>query len=170
MDSKIKEALTGATTCKLDNEKDLLSKDPTNFTASISGVKKVYSLFPGKVLFLGFYNNMGTLVLSASNHEIIRYLNLKNIEAWSSQEIRQGDYLGESYANKPLLFEYCTHWKGDSVYPVRTNNNLYYKQNPIDILSGTYVPTPAITIQPGINTFNDRVEFTDDQRREWLLR
>lgn len=161
------KSLTGTTKCQLKNEKELLSKRPSSYTATISGAKKVYALFPGTVLFLGFYKNMGTLVMSVSNHEIVRYLNMKNIQAWTLQEINEGDYLGEPFSNPGLQFEYCTQWKGSSVYPVRTNNKLYYKQNPIDILNGLYIPEKEITIEPGITRPDDIITFTEDELKEW---
>ena len=167
MNSAVMKALTGLTTCKLNNEKDLKTKTPQSFTAIITGATKIYSLFPGKVLYLGFYKGMGTLTISVSNHEFVRYLNMNDIQVWNNATIRAGQYLGTAYAKTGLQFEYCTQWQGESKYPVRINNNLYFKQNPIDILEGKYVPQNEINISPGITRPNDVVKFTADQLLEW---
>ena len=167
MDQTIKQTLTGNTTCKLNNEKDLLSQNPQSYTATISGVNKVYSLFPGTVLFLGFYKGVGTLSVAVSNHEIVRYLNLTEIQEWSNSKVETGTYLGTANSRTGLQIEYCTQWKGESKYPVRINTDLYFKQNPIDILNGIYTPTNETDIRKGITRPNDIVTFTDDQKKEW---
>jgi len=166
VNSAISKLLAGQD-CKLINEKDLSSKNPTSFTATISGVNKVYNLFPGIVLFLGYFEKMGTVTIAVSNHEIIRYLNLKDIQGWNYVKVAKGDYIGQAYPNKPMQFEYCTQWKGDSPYPVRVNNKLYFKQNPIDILNGLYVPKGEIDVQSGVVRPNDKVIFTEAQLLEW---
>lgn len=167
MNSQIAKLLSGSTTCKLTNETDLKSKKPTSFTATISGVSKVYNLFPGTVLFLGYYKKMGTVTIAVSNHEIVRYLNLKDIQEWNYSSVAQGQYIGEAYSNSFLQFEYCTQWKGDSIYPVRVNNALYYKQNPLDILNGMYTPTNEINVKNGVVRLNAKTTFTADQLLEW---
>lgn len=166
MNSDIAKLLAN-TDCKLVNEQDLTSKKPSTFTATISGVSKVYNLFPGTVLFLGYYKDMGTVTIAVSNHEIVRYLNLKDIQTWNYASVTAGQYLGEAYSRSNLQFEYCTQWKGDSVYPVRIDNKLYYKQNPIDILNGTYTPINQINVQNGIVKLKSKVEFTPEQLLEW---
>ena len=165
MDSTVAKLLTG-TNCKLANEKDLQSENPTSFTATISGASKIYNLFPGTVLFLGFYKNMGTVTVAVSNHEIVRYLNLKDIQGWNYCSVTKGQYVGETHPNNSFQFEYCTQWKGSSVYPVRVNNKLYYKQNPLDILNGLYAPENQISIKSGITRYNDKVKFTEAQAIE----
>ena len=166
MDSAVAKLLTG-TNCKLVNETDLKSKNPVSFTATISGASKVYHLFPGTVLFLGYYKKMGTVTVAVSNHEIVRYLNLKDIQGWNNSEVTQGQLVGEAYSVPGLQFEYCTQWKGDSIYPVRVNNKLYFKQNPIDILNGTYVPQNQITTQNGVVRMSTTVPFTQAQALEF---
>lgn len=168
MNSKILNLLSGSTDGYLNNELDLNSKNPSNYTATISGVKIVYNLFPGKVLFLGYYQNKGTVTIAVSNHEIVRYLNLKDIQVWNVSKIDKGQLLGHVYSHSGLQFEYCTQWKGSSVYPVRINNNLYYKQNPIDILNGQYTPTLEVDVQSGITRPHDKIVFTPDQTKEWV--
>ena len=94
MNSSVLKTLTGINTCKLNNEEDLRKSDPKSFTATISGASKIYNLFPGTVLFLGFYKNMGTITIAVSNHEIVRYCNIKDIQVWNYTSIKKGQYLG----------------------------------------------------------------------------
>lgn len=166
VDSSVLKTLSGGSDCKLDNEKDLRSSKPTTYTATISGTKNVYSIFPGTVLFLGYYKGTGTIYLCISNHELIRYMNLKDFNVWKGQDIEKGTLLGAS-SNVPLQFEYCTVYQQDSKYPVRFANRTYYKQNPIDILDGVYWPYKEITIKSGIVLPNNKYEFTEEQKREW---
>lgn len=167
MDSEIKKTLTGNTTAKLDNEKDLSSNRPSSYTATISGVTTVYNLFPGTVVFLGYYQGSGSVYVEVSNHELIRYLNLNDIQVWKGSELEKGDVIGTVKSRVGLQVEYCTQWKGESPYPVRFNNRLFYKQNPIDILNGLYFPYKEITVKNGIVRPNDKITFTQDELKEW---
>ena len=167
MNSSVMQALTGATSCKLKNEEDLKKSAPSTFTATISGAKQVYNLFPGTVLFLGFYKGMGTVTVAVSNHEIVRYCNLKDIQCWVNRSIAAGQLVGTAFATSGLQFEYCTQWKGDSVYPVRVNNNLYFKQNPLDVLNGVYKPIKETNIHYTSLKVDDKVELTPEQLLEW---
>ena len=167
MNSEIMKALTGSTNCKLKNEEDLKKTNPKSFTATISGAKKVYNLFPGTVLFLGFYKGMGTITIAVSNHEVVRYLNMRNIKGWNYTSLPKGEYLGDAYSPSGLQFEYCTQWKGESKYPVRVNSNMYFKQNPLDILNGIYVPSKELNVEYGIIRPNKKSTFTEEQLLEW---
>lgn len=166
MNSAVLELL-GGKNCKIVNETDLSSKNPSTFTATISGIKQVHNLFPGVVLFLGYYKQMGTITIAVSNHEIVRYLNLKNIDTWNYCNVTKGQYLGETHSNKPFQIEYCSQWKGNSSYPVRVDGQLYFKQNPISMLKGEYSPINEINIQNGVLRLNDKIKFTEDQLLEW---
>ena len=167
MSSSILKSLSGTDKSILTNESDLRKSNPSSFTATISGVNKVYNLFPGTVLFLGFYKGMGTVTIAVSNHEIVRYLNLKDIKTWSFASVNKGELIGEAYSLSGLQFEYCTQWKGESKYPVRISNSIYFKQNPIDILDGKYTPVKEVDLVNGSIRVKDKVKFTQDQLLEW---
>lgn len=167
MDLKVLKALTGSTTGKLKNEDDLKKSNPKSYTATISGVKEVYNLFPGTVLFLGFYKKMGTATIAVSNHEIVRYCNLQDLQSWNYSKVKKGQLVGHAFAQSGLQFEYCTQWKGESKYPVRINNKLYFKQNPLDILNGIYVPKNEIDICYSSTLPGNKVSFTSQQLLEW---
>lgn len=168
MDSEVMNILSGGRKYKLDNEKDLRKANPSTYTANISGVKEVYSILPGTVLFLGFYKGTGSLYISISKHEMVRYMNLDKIDVWKQSNVDKGTYLGVINSNKPLQFEYCTVYRDDSPYPVRYWDRTYYKQNPIDVLDGTYWPYKEITIEPGIIRPGNTFDFTEQQRKEWF--
>lgn len=161
------KALTGSDKCKLTNEKDLTSIKPTSFTASISGAKEVFNLFPGRVAFIGEYENMATISVQVSPFEIIRYLNLTEFNAWYNYEIEAGYKLGSVSSKHGLQFEYCTKGPQISPYPVRIENITYYKQNPVGILYGVYRPEMPVEITQGLNRPSDTVEFTAEQANEW---
>lgn len=166
MGSTVLTTLSGGSNCNLNNETDLRSASPTTYTATISGITNAYSIFPGKVLFLGFYKGTGTLYISISKHEMIRYMNLKTMEAWKGQDVEKGTLLG-TVGKAPLQFEYCTVYQQGSKYPVRFANRTYYKQNPIDLLDGLYWPYKEITLRSGIVRPNSTYQFTEQQKREW---
>ena len=167
MGSQVLNTLSGgSTTYKLDNEKDLRSKNPTTYTATISGVKNVYAILPGTVLFLGYYKGTGTAYVSISKHEMVRYMNLKELAVWKGQEISKGDLIGTTLAT-PLQFEYCTVYQQGSKYPVRFADRTYYKQNPIDLLDGTYWPYKELDLRSGIVRTNNTFTFTEEQKKEW---
>lgn len=167
MSQSVLKALTGLSNCKIENESTLRSSDPSTFTAVISGASKIYSLFRGTVNFIGSYEFTGTLNIAVSSHEIIRYLNLTNMQVWENMSISKGTYLGDVREKFYLQFEYCTQWKGDSKYPIRVDDRTYFKQNPIDILDGLYEPVDESNVLDGINRPNDTVDFTSEQGAEW---
>lgn len=167
MDSTTIKALAGNTKAVLTNEKDLTSKKPSTFTASFSNIEKVYSLLPGKIIYIGIYKNTGTLAVAVSDYEIIRYLNIENIQVTSGETISKGRYLGTANKKYGLQFEYCSQWQGESVRPVRLENRTFFKQNPIDLLNGIYVPEYNKEIVRGYNLSDDVVKLTAEQDIEF---
>lgn len=158
--------LSGGKTYKLQNEKDLRSNRPSNYTATISGFKEVFNILPGTVLFLGFYKGTGSIYVEVSKHEMIRYMNFKTIDVWNGMELVKGTQLG--VLDKPLQFEYCTVYQQGSPYPVRFDFRTYYKQNPIDILDGVYWPYREISISNGVIRENNVYKFSEQERKEWF--
>lgn len=169
VDSTVLNILTGGNseTCKLDNEKELASSRATTFTATISGVTDVFSLFPGKVLFLGFFEGMGTISIAVSNHEVIKYMNFDSILVTQFSKVNRGTRLGSIHSRKGLQLEYCTQWKGESKFPSRFNNRLFYKQRPLDILNGIYVPKMQVDIEYGLTLPNDKLQLSPVQEAEF---
>ena len=167
MDSVTLKALTGLDNCTIGNVKDLMSNSPSSFTATILGANKVYNVFPGRVLFLGSYRNMGTVTVKVSPYEIIRYLNLSGIRAWLNTQLNAGDMIGQVYSRSVLQFEYCTSGPDTSAFPVRVNDTTYYKQNPLQIFTGVTVPEERQTAIDGLLPSSKQVKFTQDQQMEW---
>lgn len=160
------QALTGTKTSILTNEKELKSSKPSTFTASFSKAEKAFSLFPGKVMFIGQFKNTTTVNVAVSDHEIVRYMNLTDVQVKQGAQITKGRYLGSVINNKTLDVEYCSQWQGDSVRPVRIENRTYFKQNPLDILEGMYVPQLTKDMMWGFNFSDDVIELTEDQKKE----
>ena len=106
--------------------------------------ESVYSITYGKIVYIGKFNNRYVVNVQCNRNEIIRYGNLKRVNVEVTQTVSIGQLIG--IPDKFVQFEYCTLWKGNSVNPVRVNTNRYYKQDPTDILNGSYtVPNePAV--------------------------
>lgn len=167
MDSNVINTLTGSDKCYLINENELLSDNPNSFTATINRAEKVYNLFPGKVLFLGVYKGMNTVSVKVSPYEVIRYLNLTDVKVWFNSELDIGDEIGSVYPKAKLQFEYCTSDPDTTIYPVRIDDDTYYKQNPIGIFQGTLTPDTVNYNVQGLLRSTDKVLFTEEQKYEW---
>lgn len=167
MDSTTLEILFGTDKVQLTNEKDLVSKRPSTFIAYFKGADKVFNLFTGKVIYIGCYKGMSTLSVSVSDGEIMRYLNLHNIQVVTGDIINPKKFLGEADSKNGFQLEYCSQWQAESVMPVRINNRTFFKQNPMNILNGQYKPTYNKQIVRGYTLPDDTVELTDAQKREF---
>lgn len=167
MDSAILKTLTGSTTAKLKNESDLKKTNPSSYTATFTGVNRVYNLFPGTVLFLGYYKGLGTITVKVSPYEIIRYCNLTDMRVWYNSEVETTTFLGVADLHKGLQLEYCTSGPETSKFPVRINETTYYKQNPIKILDGEWTPQQSSLPQMSSVSNKNPIKFTEDQLLEW---
>lgn len=167
MDSAILKTLTGSTTAKLKNESDLKKTSPSTYTATFSGVKKVYNLYPGTVLFLGYYKGLGTITVQVSPYEILRYCNLTDIQVWFNTEIETDDFLGIADPHKGLQIEYCTSGPDTSRFPVRINETTYYKQNPIELLNGNWSPEEPTESTDYLSFPSDTITMTNEEISEW---
>lgn len=167
MDSAILKTLTGSTTAKLKNEVDLRRADPSSYTATFTGVNKVYSLFPGTVLFLGYYKGLGTVTVKVSPYELIRYCNLTDMRVWYNSEVETTTFLGIADPHKGLQLEYCTSGPETSKFPVRINETTYYKQNPIKLLDGEWTPQQPTEATEYLSFPSNTIELTNDEILEW---
>lgn len=169
MDSLVLETLTGEqkSKAKLINEDNLKSSKPSSFTATIKDITKVHAIFPGRVLYIGYYEGMGTVTILVSDKEIVRYLNITNIQVPIGNIIKKNTYLGDADKKYGLQFEYCSEWQGASKMPVRLNNATYFKQNPIEIFEGLYVPEYVIVPEQGYVDPDTTSELTPEQKNEF---
>lgn len=172
MNQEIVNMLTLGESCTLVNEENLRSKRPASFTALISGSSGVFTMYTGKVEYVGKYEGMYSYNILMNDHELFRYLYLDSVEAWGKgQELGPQVKLGVPRRNKPFGFEYCTQWQGTSSYPIRINNRTYFLQNPIDILDGIYVPPAPIEVIEA--TTPNQAEYDFDMEEidsgEWIL-
>jgi len=127
----------------------------------------VFSISHGRIAYVGHGTDGYVQVCVWVNHnELIRYGHLHNVQFDANQDIVPGIKLGD--AQKYVVVEYCTSWKGDSKFPVRCYNHTYYKQDPIDILEGRYMPQSTMTMVTSIPKGKVIADYTtDDQRNEF---
>lgn len=171
MDAEIIKILTGDNISKLLNEKDLRTANPTSFTATFSDVNEVFCLFTGQIEYMGMdENGLWTMNLDVTNHEIIRYMNMTSCIGNKNQWIEEGTKIGTVVPKrKNFSLEYCSEWKGYSKYPVRICGRTFYKQNPIDILDGAYVPPREFHVSEQYTRPYQTYSFTQDQLDEWYV-
>ena len=170
MDSIVIQTLTGdaKTKAKLLNEDNLNSEKPSNFTATFSDVNEVYSILPGRVLYIGVYKDMGTVSVMVSAYEMIRYLNIHDIKVINGESINERTHIGTAYKNTKFQLEYCSTWQGTSIYPVRLQNVTLFKQNPMPILNATYVPDYNRLVTQGYVEPDKVVELNEEQQAEFV--
>lgn len=171
MDKNLATRLTFGGTCKVTNEANLKSDNPTSFTASISGVSGVFNLFLGEMEYIDRADGYFAVNIMPNPQEVIRYCNLTSVVNWAKgTSIGTEVKLGEVPNNKELGFEYCTQWQGTSKYPIRISGRLFYKQNPKDLLDGLYVPPAQIAVVEDYTPANSEYEFTEEQFEagEWI--
>lgn len=169
MDNQILEKLSGGAKCTLVNEKSLRSKRPASFTAQISGVDGVFTLYPGTVEFVGTFEGANSVCVLMNDHEMFRFGGLAEVSEYvqKGRELSEFFKLGETARNKKCTFEYWTQWQGESKYPARVCGRVYYKQNPIDILDGIYVPPAPVVVVQDSTPINAEAEFTPEEDEEW---
>lgn len=168
MNSAVKETLSGGKTCSLENEADLRSKKPSSYAASFTGFTTVFNLFLGEVLYLGTNNKLTTITVKVSPYEIIRYGNFVSTYVSLNSSIKRGTRLGIVDSNKGLKVQYCTKSPYTSSYPIRVNNVIYYQQNPMGILDGTYTPSQKTTYTEWVEC-SPLYTFTEEQSTEWTV-
>ena len=166
MNKVIMSMLTQGSDCVLQNEEDLRSDNPTSFTAIIKGVDEVCALVGGEIKFVGSTDSSGSVSVAINDNEILRYAYLSEPYGKFGDEVSVEQPVGRA-KNSILKFEYCTRWQGTSEFPIRIDNQLYYKQNPIDILDNVYEVINEIDVYEDYNRPQDTLEFTDEQLEEW---
>ena len=96
---------------------------------------KVYSVCPGRVVAIGWtYQCKWSVSVLVNSTQMVRYCNLQRGYVREGQIVDFKTLIGESADY--VRFEYCTADKGKSVWPVRINSLLMYKQDPAGLLSG----------------------------------
>lgn len=152
------DILTGTAGSVIDN-KDNISK----ILSARVLCDNVYNLFHGQIVYIGASNGRAVVNVKCNPSEVLRYGNLKELTCAKSYYAEKGAQLG--IADGFVIFEYCTLWKGNSVYPVRINNFTYYKQNPSDILNGLYEVRRDGAQEQGYVVNGARLtSFTDEQK------
>lgn len=170
VDQEVVEMLTNGGTCEWINEANLKSKRPTSFTALIKTSGGVFSLYTSTLEFVGEFEGAVSVNLLVNDRELFRYTNLESAGGQWLHGTKLGSQilLGTPYKDKPFGFEYCTQWQGDSKYPIRINGRTYYRQNPSNILDGTYIPPAPVEVNEVYIDSNYIHEFDDEEADEWL--
>lgn len=150
------DTLTGTAGSKIDNT-DTIS---TILSARVS-CENVYNVAEGQIVDIETSDGRAVVNVKCNPSEILRYGNLKELNCAKSYNAAIGAQLG--VADDYVIFEYCTAWQGNSHYPVRVNNYTYYKQNPSDVLSGTYTVRKDGAQEQGYVLNRNRVEFNETQ-------
>ena len=127
---------------------------------------EVYSLYPGAVIDVsedseGYY----IVTIQTNENEAMRYGHLDTVDidvAKGGSPVTSNQYIGK--ADRYCHVEYITCWRGSSNFEVRAGNFKYYKQDPSNILRGTYnieepVDVKPVSIQTVFYTFKDDPEF-----------
>lgn len=152
------DILTGTAGSVIDNKDDI-----SKILSARVLCDNVYNLFHGQIVYIGASNGRAVVNVKCNPSEVLRYGNLKELTCAKSYYAEKGAQLG--VADGFVIFEYCTLWKGNSVYPVRINNFTYYKQNPSDILNGLYEVRRDGAQEQGYVVNGARItSFTDEQK------
>lgn len=158
--------LTGNTIKESDILAKWKSKQPyvTGYDIVCSEVKNVAY---GQIVYIGYDpNGTYTINVKSNSGEVLRYSNIRKVNIRTGQYAEKGESIG--IAKTYVHFEYCTRWKGESIFPVRVNNYLYYKQDPKDILEGTYEIEPQRSLEYSPTPKPTTVTYaSEDQEKEF---
>ena len=135
--------LTGSASSKIKNKWSTVSPYVTGYDVYAS---TIYSVTYGKVMYVGQEpDGTFTISIACNSNEMFRYSNVIQLFVGSSDIVTSGTKLG--VVDKYVHFEYISRWQGESRFPVRVNQYLYFKQDPHDILEGTYMPSSDLPVQ-----------------------
>ena len=137
----------------------------TNYGADVLHSGPIKNMFKGKVVLIGAFGSIISVVVQSSHFELIRYSNIYKVAVSLNQILEPGDLIG--YVKGKVIVEYCTSFQDDSFAPVRVYDRTFYKQSIKDILEERYelqyqedvwyAPPPS-----------GPAEFTEEQRKEFF--
>jgi len=122
----------------------------------------------GKVVYAGQEpDGTFTVNVKCNDNEIFRYGNINSLFVRSSNLVGPGTKLGD--VKDFVHFEYATRWQGDSQFPIRVNQYLYFKQDPTDIVNSQYKPSQESSIEyyPTRNKPSIPVYISEEQAQEF---
>ena len=149
--------LTGNSKAKILN-KDTISKENS---ARIQ-CEQVFNVAHGQIVYIGTSEGRAFVNVKCNPSEVLRYGNLKELNCAQSYYATVGAQLGT--ADDYVIFEYCTRWQGESNYPVRINGYTFFKQDPTDVLEGTYTLRRDGAQEEGYVLPRNRVRFNEEQK------
>lgn len=118
----------------IGNKKDALYKEHGYHTGIDIYADSVYSYASGVVTSISRGIKYYAVTVQYNALISLRYLHLKSVSVAAGQPIQQGFKIGN--ADKYVHFEYVTKKQGDSLWAVRIGTEIYYKQNPTDMIGG----------------------------------
>ena len=147
-----------------DSKSTIINKDTLLATRSARLLcEDVYNVAQGQIVDIQTSDGRAVVNVKCNPSEILRYGNLVELNCKKTYNAEIGAKLG--IADEYVIFEYCTLWQGTSVYPVRVNGWTYYKQDPSDVLNGTYVLRKDGAQEQGYVSLHNRTTFNDEQKK-----
>ena len=160
------DALTHSKSVTVTNSDNLRTAYPASLTATLTGASSCYVLNDSTVVDIGKVRGKYVVSTRVNAYEIVRYRNLKSVGVKINQKLSKGAYVGKASKNT-LLLEYATSWRGNSNLCVRISNKTYFKQNPIDILDGTYILQNSTTSAFYPSRATDYISYTEAEAEEF---
>lgn len=153
--------LTGSSSSKIIRKWTTTVPYVTGYDIATSAA---YSVTYGKVVYVGQETD-GTFTINVkvNDNEILRYGNLSGTYVGGGSSVSPRTKLGD--AIKYVHFEYLTRWQGNTNFPVRVNQYLYFKQDPGDIIDGKYLPSAEVAIQYDPSRNRSIVNYTSDEQQ-----
>ena len=153
--------LTGSSSSKIIRKWTTTVPYVTGYDIATSAA---YSVTYGKVVYIGQeLDGTFTVCVSCNSNEMLRYGNITELYVGASDEVATKQELGR--VNKYVHLEYVTRWQGSSRFPVRINQYLYFKQDPVDIIDGTYLPAKDAPIQLDPTRNRSIVSYDSDEQQ-----
>lgn len=128
----------------------------------------VSSLYPGRVVYIGYDGTSYTINVRTNVNEVLRYGNIDSVLIRVGDDVMAGQEIGivkESY-----LLEYATTWRAESECPVRIADVTYYKQDPTEIVSGMYDLRQEASVDYKATSGIPRVAYTTSYAQEEFKR
>lgn len=118
------------------NNKPILRDWSTNSNAVHTGIDmpadNVYSYTDGVVLAVGNVDNHYCVTVQYDVFNLLRYDNLSSVSVGAGEIVQVGAVIGK--ADRFVHFEYATKNQNNSKWSVRVGTQLYWKQDPKELL------------------------------------
>lgn len=135
--------LTGDASSKIVNKWSTKKPYVTGYDIASTVAKSVTY---GQIVYVGQEpDGTFTVNVKCNDNEIFRYGNITTLCVGSADHVGPGTKLGG--VKKFVHFEYATRWQGDSLFHIRVNSYLYFKQDPTDVIQSRYKPDEEVALE-----------------------